>query len=416
MTKNIKLYSLYRIFSYDIFFYNVIYFFFYINVKHLDISQVLFLEALYPLYGIILQIPCSTLAQKLGAKKSIVLGNFTWILAFIFYMIAPGMLVIAVADITLAIGNILKQITEPAILIHELKEQNMEDNFNKVEGEGVGKFYYIETITSILAGFLFVINPYIPFILGTCMSILSFIIACQFDNINATIDQEYSSLKEYFISIKDSIKNVLKKQRLQALLLYSSVFLGIITISTCYYKNFLSNLGMDTGEFGVIFALLTIIEGIACQREYLFEKKTKNRTLAWLAVSYTSIFVIIGLLGMSSLAMTPLIAIIVLLLVLQKIIEGTYQISMRKYTVNFTTPNTITNVLTASNLFDNIGTTLILLFGAYVLDNMDMNYGYIIVGGVGFVVMTLILIFMRTRVGLKPEQYKGEYTEEEIGE
>jgi hypothetical protein len=53
MTKNIKLYSLYRIFSYDVFFYYVIYFFFYINVKHLDVSQVLFLEALYPMYGIL---------------------------------------------------------------------------------------------------------------------------------------------------------------------------------------------------------------------------------------------------------------------------------------------------------------------------------------------------------------------------
>jgi len=379
----------------------------------LDISQVLFLEALYPIYGIVFQIPCNTIVQKIGAKNSVIIGNLLWVMAFIFYMIAPGMLVIAIADITLAIGNILKQITEPAILMQALKEENMEDSFNKLEGAGVGKFYYIETITSILAGFLFVINPYIPFILGTIMSIISLIIACQFENVKATIEEEFGSFKEYLTSLKDSIKHVMSKKRLQALILYSSVFTGIITISTCYYKNFLNNLGMDTAEFGIVFALLTIIQGIACQRQYIVERKTKNKTLTWIAFMYTITFISIGLLGISGLPVTPLISLIVILLVIQKIIEGTYQISIKKYTVNFTTPATITSVLTASTLIDNIGTSIILLFGAFVLDNLDMNYGYIIVGGVGFVVMALILMFMKKRVGLKPEEYT-EYSKDEM--
>lgn len=413
-SKNIKLYSLYRIFSYDIFFYNVIYFFYYINVKHLDISQVLFLEALYPIYHIVLQIPCTTVAQKLGAKNSVVLGNALWVLAFIFYITAPGMLMIAVADITLAMGNMLKQITEPAILLHVLKEEKKEDEFNKVEGEGVGRFYYIETITSILAGFLFAINPYIPFVLGTIMSVISLIISLQFKNVKATLEQEYNSFKEYFTGLKDSIKNVMHKKRLQALILYSSVFAGFLIINTCYYKNFLSNLGMDTGQFGIVFALLTIIQGIACQRQYIVERKTRNKTLTWTALSFTAIFVIIGLLGMSGLPSVTLISLIVILLVIQKIIEGTYQISISKYMVNFTTDSTITSTLTAKTLFNNIGASLVLLFGAFVLDNMDMNYGYIIVGGIGFILMALILMFMKKRVGLKPDQYKDDYKYEEI--
>lgn len=413
MSKNIKLYSLYRIFSYDIFFYYVIYFFFYINVKHLDISQVLFLEALYPMYGILFQIPFSGLAQKLGTKGSLVLGNLLWVIGFIFYIIAPGISFIIIADGLFAIGNVLKQITEPAILINALKEVKMEDNFNKLEGEGVGRYYYIETITSILAGFLFIINPYIPFILGTIMSVISLIIACQFDDVKATVEENYASFKEYIFGLKDSIKNVMNKKRLQALILYSAVFSGIIVTNTCYYKNLLNNLGMDTGQFGIVFALLTIIQGIACQRQYIVERKTKNRTLTWTALSFTTIFIIIGLLGVSGLPITPLIAVVVLLLVIQKIIEGTYQISIKKYAVNFTTPRTITNVLTANNLFNNIGTSLVLLFSAFLLDKLNMNYGYIVFGGLAFIVMSLILLFMKKRVGLKPEEYK-EYFEDEI--
>jgi sugar phosphate permease len=174
----------------------------------------------------------------------------------------------------------------------------------------------------------------------------------------------------------------------------------------------LSNLGMDTGNFGIVFALLTIIQGIACQRQYAVERKTKNKTLTWTGLSFTAIFIIIGVLGISGIESTLLISLIVLLLVIQKIIEGTYQISIKKYMVNFTTPSTITSVLTSNTLFNNIGTSLVMLFGAFVLDNVDMNYGYIFVGFTGFVVMLFIIAFMKTRVGLKPEEYK-EYTAEE---
>jgi hypothetical protein len=289
----------------------------------------------------------------------------------------------------------------------------MEDKFNKLEGEGVGRYYYVETITSILAGFLFILNPYIPFILGTIMSMVSLIIACKFDDVKVIVKKDYTTFKEYIKGLKNSIKNVMNKKRLQALLLYSSVFSGIIVTNTCYYKNFLNNIGMDTGQFGMIFALLTIIQGIACQRQYIVERRTKNKTLTWTALSFSVIFIIIGLLGISGLTAAPLIAIVVLLLVIQKIIEGTYQISIRKYAVNFTTPTTITNVLTANNLFNNIGTSLILLFSAFLLDNLDMNYGYIVFGGLSFIIMSLILMFMKNRVGLKPEEYT-EYSDIEI--
>jgi MFS family permease len=413
MKRNIGLYSLYRIFSYDMFFYNVISFFYFTTVKGLDVSQILFIEALYPIYVLILQIPCTTIAKKLGAKNSIILGNLLWIMGFVVYIIAPNFISIIFADILIAIGDILKLISEPAILIQSLKEENKEDTFGKLEGEGVGRYYYIETITAVLAGFLFVINPYLPFILGALMCTISMLIASQFSNIKATIDIEYGSFKEYLDGLRNGIKNVIKKKRLQALILYSSVFTGIIAISSCYYKNFFSNMGMDTEQFGLIFALLTIIQGIACQRQYIVERRTKNKTLTWTALIFTGSLITIGILGISGLQTSLIIVLLIVLLIIQKIIEGTYQISIKKYMVSFTTPSTITNVLTSSDLFNNIGTSLILFFGAFILDNLDMSYGYIVFGGIGFIVMALILMFMRTRVGLKPEDYK-EYSKDEI--
>ena len=83
MNKNIKLYSIYKIFAYDIFFFYAISFFFFITVKHFSVSQILILDALYPIYGIILQIPSGIIVQKFGIKNSMVFGNMLWVVGFI---------------------------------------------------------------------------------------------------------------------------------------------------------------------------------------------------------------------------------------------------------------------------------------------------------------------------------------------
>lgn len=413
MTKNIKLYSYYRIFSYDLFFYYVMSFFYLTTVKGLNVTQILLLSSAYPLYKIVLQIPCNNIAQKLGIRKSIITGNVFWVLGLITYIISPNLAVIVLSDILFAIGAVLKQITEPAMLICSLKSEKKEDQYNRIEGSGIGKYFYIETIASILAGFLFTINPHLPYILGTIMSIISLTIATQFDEVKEVATQEYTSFREYLSALKSGMKNVVKKKRLQALMLYSAIFMGFIGIGTCYYKNMLTSLGMSAANFGIVFALLTTIQGIACQRQYIVERKTRNKTLTWTGLSYTVIFILIGIFTGSKLETTLLIPLVVVLLLMGKIVEGTYQISMNKYMVNFTTPNTITNVLTSANLFNNIGSSIVMFFGAIVLDNTNMSLGYILVGSLGFIVISLILMFMKTRVGLTPEEYT-DYLEDEI--
>ncbi|MNP50588.1 hypothetical protein D3C76_1448610 [compost metagenome] len=52
-----------------------------------------------------------------------------------------------------------------------------------------------------------------------------------------------------------------------------------------------------------------------------------------------------------------------------------------------------------------------MFFGAFVLENLDMNYGYVIVGTVGLIAMVMIIQFMKTRVGLKSEEYSDSIEE-----
>lgn len=404
MQKNIKIYSIYKIFSYDIFFYYAISFFFFTTVKHFTVSQILLLEALYPLYGTILQIPSGIIVQKFGIKNSMVFGNFLWMIGYIIYIIAPNIFFIIVADIIFAIGNSVKQITESSFLFDNLKSKKRESEYNKIEGKGIAMFYYIETITSILAGFLFVVNPYLPFVLGTLMCLISTCIAIQFKEPKYKPQIEYKSFKEQVKTLKEGIRDTLKSKRLQALILYASFFIGFISINSTYYVNFLKNLGVDVENYTLIFAILAIIHGISSQNQYIIERKTRKKTLKILSILFSLTLITIGIIGTLNISKMLIIGIVICIVIIQKIIEGTYEVSISRYMVNFTTTQIAPNILATYNFFKNIGQSLLLFLGALLISKANINNSYIILGTVTFIVMTILILFMKNKVGLEPKE------------
>lgn len=316
-------------------------------------------------------------------------------------MLAPSMFFIIIADLFFALGNAVKQITESSFLFETLKKKERISEYNKIEGKGIAIYYYIETITSILAGFLFVVNPYIPFILGTIMAFFAVCIAIQFRELKNEPKLEYQSFKEQIITLKEGIKNTLKSKRLKALILYAAIFTGIVEINLTYYVNFFKNLGVNVEQFTLVFSILAIIQGIASQNQYIIERKTKKKTLTYLAILFTLSLIIIGLFGTSIMPSSAIIGLTIGIVIVQRIITGTYEVSMSRYMVNFTTKEVAPNILATYNFFKNIGESVLLFLGALLISKIDINNAYLIFGVSSFIVMLLIINFMKNKVGLE---------------
>lgn len=100
--------------------------------------------------------------------------------------------------------------------------------------------------------------------------------------------------------------------------------------------------------------------------------------------------------------------IIVLLFVSQGAIKGAYNVLIYRYLNNFTNRKIRTKLATIRNMFYNISSILISLFGAMLLNYTDSANTIIIVGCMMTILIILLLDYMRGKVGLKPEQYKKE--------
>lgn len=67
--KNQNLYKIYKMISWDLLFYYAISFLFLNQEKGLSTSQIIFADAFYPLFKLILQIPSTILIEKLGKRR-----------------------------------------------------------------------------------------------------------------------------------------------------------------------------------------------------------------------------------------------------------------------------------------------------------------------------------------------------------
>ena len=84
--RNMKLFPIYKMLSWDLLFYYTINFLFLTQIKNISASDVVLTDSIYALFVMILQIPINIMIAFLGKKKSIVIGNLS-LVAYIVIII-----------------------------------------------------------------------------------------------------------------------------------------------------------------------------------------------------------------------------------------------------------------------------------------------------------------------------------------
>ena len=91
---------------------------------------------------------------------------------------------------------------------------------------------------------------------------------------------------------------------------------------------------------------------------------------------------------------------------LQYAIKGPYSSLMNRYLNSFSSPEINTKIYSARAIVEGISRFLVSLFASFLLEHINTSYSLIIIGCLFTVILILLLDYMKTRVGLKPEEYK----------
>lgn len=404
---NIKLYPIYRIFSWDLLFYYAIIYLFLTIEKGISAAEALQFDAFYISFKFLMQIPCTLLIQKIGKRRSIIIANFVLVLHILIIMFALNFQMLLISQILCAFSYIIKGTCESDMLYDSLEHGEKRGLiFAKIDGKANAKYYYLDAISAVLSGFLFIINPYIPMILCFIVLFIAFFLSIKFEEIHS--QKGKMKIKEEMKNIKYGFKNIFKSKRLKSLLIFNAIFVALIKILQNVRNTVLIEIGVEEQYFGIIFAVLGIISGIAAKNQGKIHKKYRNRTLTFLSLPTAVSCLFMGVILLCHFSMPITISGILILFVIQYVMKGPYYILIKQYFNNFTNSEKRIKISTINNLCENAIASTLILGASYILENVPIAYTTIIIGCIAMLGFVLLLDYMRGTVGLKPEEYKAK--------
>lgn len=408
---NAKLYSIYKMFSWDLLFFYSIEFLFYTITKKVTASEILIINGLYLLFKILGQIPAVAITDFLGKRKSIILGNMLLIIYMLILLFLPGAISIILANLFFAIGYDMKTIAEPNLLYDSVSTKGGDGLYSKLEAKGGSWYYILDGIASLTAGYLFVINNYLPMIICLGFIVISTILSFGFKDVYEVKKEKENglknTLKEYGKDLKITFKFILKSKRMKSYVLFQIVLYSLISIIETYQSELLTDIGIPEEQFSMIFAIMTLIGGISLTLKRPIERKFKNRTLSFISLIYIGACIVIGTIT-SLYANQLIIPVVLIMYAIQKIATSIWYILETKYLKNFTTEENRNRITFTYEFIGGIAASIFSILGGLLLEVINVENAFLIIGLLSLASMIVVLDYMRTRFGLRPEEYKKE--------
>ena len=413
--QNMKLYSLYRMISMDIIFLYAIDFLFLTQVKNITASQYVLKSSAYAFFMIILQIPAAIIIDKLGTRKCTILGNLFNAVYLLIIMFAPNFIAIIIAEFISAVCFSLKDISDTTLLNQSIPEGKKKGEiFSKIEGRGQKNYYYINAVTSVLAGTLYTINPYIPIVCAFLICVAATIISLGFqeakeENVGEdkkqTKETSSEKTKRALEELIEGFKFIIKSNRLRSLLLYSGIIWGIFCLISTYRTSILKDVGISAQWIAIVSAIVGIASGIGAKKQLQFHNKFKNKSLSIVLIVTSVITILTGIAGISNISSTAILVIITVFYIILNIIKGINGVITTRYLGNFTDEKILPKIYSVNAISRNIFRMLIGFLGSYLLDITNTSHAAIITGIIFTIISILLISYMKTRLGLRPEEY-----------
>ena len=293
---NIKLFPFYKMISWDLLFYYAIIFLYLVQVKNLSAPLILLGDALYNVAVMLLIIPSGKIVDRIGKKNSVIIANICVSISIVIILIMKNFYHLVISYIIMAFGYSIKAIAENNILYDSLPSGTKRGKmFSLIDGKASSYYYYIDAISAIVTGFLYVINPYVPLILCLIMCVISTIISCKFQHTD-TMDKTHNNNREK-VTLKEAFQYVKSSKRILYLILFYAAFSGLLYNISSLRSSLFEDLNLNAQYFGIIYAILQIISGTTARYQNKVHNKFKNETLAVLGIPLTVSCILIGLLG-----------------------------------------------------------------------------------------------------------------------
>lgn len=403
---NTRLYPIYKMISWDLLFYYSIIFLFLTQVKGISAADVLLAESAYPIFKFVLLMPLTALITKIGKRKSLIIANAVNALSIFCYIISQNLMYVIIGQFLSAIAFDIKGVAETNLLYDNLpRTEKRGSQFSKIDGQGLSWYYYIDAITAVASGFLYVINGYLPLVFCFICCIISTILSFKFKTTGREQKEETIKFKTYMKDLKHSFHYMLQSKRLKYLLLFGAIFAGLLSTLVTLRSGVLEQIGLSEQYFGIVFAVLGMVSGISAKNQNRVHNQYRNKTLAVLSVPTAVSCILIGFFVLGNFSFSVTLALMIAMFFIQYLTRGPFYTLIRRYLNNFTTSSLRNKITSSYNLVESIARAIITFLASWLLRFTTASNTVLIIGCISTIAIILLLDAMSGKVGLKPEEY-----------
>lgn len=403
-SKNVKLFPKYRQISRDFLFFYTINVLFLTQIKKIDVSAVVLIDTFYALFLVLMQVPGTWIVENIGRRNGMILGNIFNCLYLITVINSVNLISLICAELMCSFAFSLKNIAEPAILNEsiELEKEEKSKKFAKIQGQAISGYYVLSAVSMVLSGFLFEINGYIPITLSLVIVIVTLIMSTRFvEPINCIKEEKTEEL-----SLKETIKFAIQSARCRCVLIFSGIFIAIISVLATYEISLLEELKIESKYIGILFATLNIVSAIGSRKHNVFQNKFKNKTLTVLAVLLVIAIITSGVIVKLNLSLYIIIPIIILMYIIKYVVVGLYSVLLIKYLSNFTNSQIDTKIFAINSFWTAATSVLAGIFASKLINDLNNTAEAMIMFGIiSTIILTIALLYMKNRFGLEPSKY-----------
>lgn len=192
LDRTIKIYPIFYGLTADLIFWIAINTLFLTTVKNLSAAEINSIDTIGTAVGIGFQFFLIKIVRKIGNIKSVRLGTTLLFLSVVLNTFSTAYWGFLIAEICYVVGFVFKHM-DNVILVKNLKFMNKSEEYIKLQTRGNTIYSFVTLIISLISGFLFNVNPYIP--MAICMIICFINILLTFLFYEAPIDYEKEETK-----------------------------------------------------------------------------------------------------------------------------------------------------------------------------------------------------------------------------
>ena len=253
----------------------------------LSMTQVIYLQVIFSLIIVGLEVPSGYFADKVGRKISLVVASFLGFLGFLIYAFSFNFFGFLIAEIVLGIGSSFMSGADSALLYDTLIECGIQGKYKQIEGRYLAIGSLAEGIASIIGGFLALISLRTP---------IYFEVVAMFFAIPFSLTLVEPTRHHYQIA-RSRVREILKivkyslheHKEIKWLIIYS----GLINASTLtmvwFIQPLLQSVQLPLAWFGVVWAglqLSVVVFSLTAHRyEAFFGRRRSLVPLIFIAVA-----------------------------------------------------------------------------------------------------------------------------------